>query len=427
MSDRKIFVCYRREDSAGHAGRLYDRLNLRFPGRVFMDVAAIGLGTRWAEVIEQTLSSCEVVLLLIGRRWLERLPDGTRRIDDPDDPLRAEVTTALKLHRRIVPVLVGGAAMPNGDDLPPDVAPVTAWQALQVADDDFDHDAQRLIRAIEGYLQEAPGDPHLEQQAARRAQVDTLMADSAAAARTGAWVTAAQTLRSVLSLEPGNEQAAAALRDVEARWAEAYRQGQSRAVVMPRRRNWALLGVVGVVGVMCAVAAGLIILVALIADDAASGTFEPAYGQTASGTGGDAPVTYEPEEADDQSYPAPPVATVPEPAAPGTLASRLPGQYILAGYSQQGVRLPVVGRLTIVDAGGNGSFRFETQAANQVTGAAFWYRGLLQDHGGSWTMTTTESNDPTVLSFPVPTALALDGAVLTATNDLGEASVWHRQ
>ena len=45
MATGKIFVCYRREDSSGHAGRLYDRLNQRFPGRVFMDVAGIDVGT----------------------------------------------------------------------------------------------------------------------------------------------------------------------------------------------------------------------------------------------------------------------------------------------------------------------------------------------------------------------------------------------
>lgn len=432
MSDRKIFVCYRREDSAGHAGRLYDRLNLRFPGRVFMDVAAIGLGTRWAEVIEQTLGSCEVVLLLIGRRWLERLPDGTRRIDDPDDPLRAEITTALRLQRRIVPVLVGGATMPASADLPDDVAPITDWQALSVADDDFDHDAQRLIRAIERYLHEGSDDPHLEQQGARRAQVEALLAESEAAARAGAWVNAAQTLRSVLSLDPGNPRAAAALRDVETRWAAAYGQGQARASVPSRRRTWAVLGVVAVLGAICAAAVGLVVLVALVTEDAASGTFGPEYRFAGPGvetsTAPAAPST-DAGGAAAAGEGARPAASVPPPAsraASPSLAARLPGEYVLAAYSQQGTRLPVVGRLTIVDAGG-GVFRFETHAANQVTGAAFWCRGLLQQHDGRWTMTTTESNDPTVLSYPVPTRLSLDGGLLTASNDFGEATVWQKQ
>src|SRR6185295_16157597 len=103
MATGKIFLCYRREDSAGHAGRVYDRLNRRFPGRVFMDAAGIDVGTRWAEVIEQTLGSCEVAVILIGRRWLERDPAGTRRIDDPEDTLRLEINTALRRKLTIIP------------------------------------------------------------------------------------------------------------------------------------------------------------------------------------------------------------------------------------------------------------------------------------------------------------------------------------
>src|SRR5436305_3486708 len=132
MAAGRVFVYYRREHSAGHAGRLYDRLNQRFPGRVFMDVAGIDLGTRWAEVIGQTLGACEVAVILIGRRWLERDPAGNRRLDDPEDSLRAEITTALRLKLKIVPVLVAGAAGAERHELPPDVAPIVDWQALRV-------------------------------------------------------------------------------------------------------------------------------------------------------------------------------------------------------------------------------------------------------------------------------------------------------
>lgn len=419
MVGRKVFVCYRREDTAGHAGRLYDRLNLRFPGRVFMDVAGIGLGTRWAQVIEQTLESCEVVLLLIGRRWLERLSDGPRRIDDPDDPLRAEVTTALRLQRRIVPVLVGGAVMPAAEDLPADVAPVTAWQAVHVGDDDFDHDAQRLIRAIERWLHDEGADPHLDKEAARRAQVDVLLAESATAARAGEWVTAAQTLRSVLSLDPGNAQASRQLRDVEARWAEAYRKGQVHPVVRPGPKSWAVAGVVAVLAAVCAMVVVLVIAAALVLEtadaDPDAGFEQPIYAEPGVQPGV-AP------------SPSSPIVTSPAPeAVADALPARLVGRYLLAGYSQEGTPLPVVGRLTLAHQG-SGQLGLEMQASNQVTGAAFWYRGILQMHaGGGWTMTTTESNDPTALAHPVQTQLTLDGGVLTAITDDGVVSVWQKQ
>jgi hypothetical protein len=164
----KIFLCYRREDSGGYTGRVYDRLNQRFPGRVFMDVAGVGIGTRWAEVIEKTLASCDVFVILIGRRWLERDPGGTRRIDNPEDSLYTEISTALRLKLKIIPLLVAGAAVPQPGELPPALAPITDWQALRLDDDEFDHDSSRLIEALERQLQE-PADPFrfVQQQTAR--------------------------------------------------------------------------------------------------------------------------------------------------------------------------------------------------------------------------------------------------------------------
>lgn len=402
MSGRKTFVCYRREDSSGHAGRIYDRLNRRFPGRVFMDVAGIGLGTRWAEVIEQTLASCEVVLLLIGRRWLERDADGRRRLDNPDDPLRAEITTALSLERRIVPVLVGGAALPDRAALPPDVAPALDWQALRVDDDDFDHDVARLVSAIEALLQEAPDDPHLEQQEARRAQVEALFADSAAAARAGQWVTAAQTLRAVLSLEPGNARASAELRDVEARWAAAYREGQRRQqATASARPRWAVYGAVGVLaaaGVLGAIA--LVVVLALldpapspIADD-----YAPQQGSLH-------------EESDDGS------------PGQGSVTSPLVGTYELKQFMAGSDPYGLSGRLTLIDAGA-GQLRFETHASDGAS-VTYWNTGLLWQQGGRWSISIEDSSEGPS-SGPMPVALQFDGSRLSVFTQ-GETWVWQKQ
>jgi hypothetical protein len=154
----KIFVCYRRDDTAGDAGRLYDRLNQRFPGRVFMDVAGISLGTRWADVIEETMRSCHVAVILIGKRWLEPGPDGVRRLDIADDPTRGEIVTALRLGLKIVPLVVAGAAVPDRKQLPSDVAAITEWQAHRIDHEDFDHDATRLVRELELALGDGPAD-----------------------------------------------------------------------------------------------------------------------------------------------------------------------------------------------------------------------------------------------------------------------------
>jgi hypothetical protein len=79
-----IFISYRREDSAGHAGRLYDRLSQHFGrSRVFMDVAQIEAGLDFVEAIEQAVGSCRVLLVMIGGSGSSADERGRRRLDDP--------------------------------------------------------------------------------------------------------------------------------------------------------------------------------------------------------------------------------------------------------------------------------------------------------------------------------------------------------
>ena len=67
----RIFLSYRRDDSQGFAGRIYDRLADRFgPEAVFRDINDIEPGRPWAEAIDEALGSCDVFVLLIGREWL---------------------------------------------------------------------------------------------------------------------------------------------------------------------------------------------------------------------------------------------------------------------------------------------------------------------------------------------------------------------
>jgi hypothetical protein len=145
-----IFISYRRDDSAGYAGRLYDRLRSRFAkDRLFMDIDNIPPGHDFVEVLEAAIAACNVVLVLIGKQWVSITnADGTRRLDDPNDFVRLEIATALRRNVRVIPVLVRGATMPLESALPPDVRPLARRQALAISDDDFHHDADRLIAAI---------------------------------------------------------------------------------------------------------------------------------------------------------------------------------------------------------------------------------------------------------------------------------------
>src|ERR1700680_4173663 len=114
-----IFINYRSEDTAASAGRLYDRLSVRFgEGLVLMDKYFIGVGENFNEAIIAAVSRCDILLVLIGRNWLAITDDrGRRRIDNPDDLLRVEIEIALQRDIRVVPVLVDGAVLPRARDL----------------------------------------------------------------------------------------------------------------------------------------------------------------------------------------------------------------------------------------------------------------------------------------------------------------------
>jgi hypothetical protein len=150
-----IFISYRRGDSAGHAGRLFDHLSGRFPSRVFMDVDTIEPGIDFIDVIEQAVGCCEVLIVMIGDDWLHATDvEGRRRLDHPNDFVRLEIATALQRDVRVIPVLVNGAAMPRPEDLPPDLAKLTRRNAIELSDARFSFDVDRLIQAIEAVLQE---------------------------------------------------------------------------------------------------------------------------------------------------------------------------------------------------------------------------------------------------------------------------------
>lgn len=94
----RIFISYRRGDSIGHTGRLFDQLSKYFgTAQVFMDIDTIGPGENYVEVIEKTCESCEVLLAVIGRGWLNAADQGgNRRLDEPGDFVRLEIAHALE-------------------------------------------------------------------------------------------------------------------------------------------------------------------------------------------------------------------------------------------------------------------------------------------------------------------------------------------
>ncbi len=148
----KIFISYRRDDSADYAGRLYDRLAGHF-GRdqVFMDIDQIEPGEVFGNVIKEKLATVQAAVVLIGKRWLDIADaNGQRRLDLSDDWVRLEITALLERDIRVIPVLVGGAAMSNSMQLPECLVPLTRRHALEITSHArFHADTDKLIKALE--------------------------------------------------------------------------------------------------------------------------------------------------------------------------------------------------------------------------------------------------------------------------------------
>jgi len=147
----RIFISYRREDSQAEAGRLYDALKARL-GRdqVFRDEYTLRPGEEFAVAIERVLTLTDVVLVLIGRRWLSATDGaGRRRLDNPLDLHRQEVVTALELGKVVVPVLVQNASMPEPAELPEALSGLAGRNALELDDSRWEYDVGRLIDGLE--------------------------------------------------------------------------------------------------------------------------------------------------------------------------------------------------------------------------------------------------------------------------------------
>ncbi len=149
MTVGKVFLNYRRDDSEGYVGRLYDHLTQRFPGRIFRDVTGLRPGEDFVTALDREGVSCQVLLAIMGKRWLSCMDaNGRRRLDDPEDILRREIVHALQRNVLVIPVLVGGATVPAMDDLPPELKPLGRRQALPMSELDFERDLDRLIEVI---------------------------------------------------------------------------------------------------------------------------------------------------------------------------------------------------------------------------------------------------------------------------------------
>ncbi len=145
------FISYRRDDAAGYAGRLHEALERRLgEDQIFRDIDTLEPGLDFVEAIGSRLRECRVFLAIIGREWLDaRDTAGHRRLDQSHDYVRLEIAGALaRPEVRIIPVLIEGATMPAPEALPEDIRALARRHAMNLRDDAWDHDVDRLAGVI---------------------------------------------------------------------------------------------------------------------------------------------------------------------------------------------------------------------------------------------------------------------------------------
>ena len=155
---RAIFISYRRDDSEGEAGRLYDDLVRAYgDASVFMDVAGIQPGIDFRKAIDDNIAACGVLLAVIGPTWSTIAGhDGTRRLDNPEDYVRLEIASALKRGIPVIPVLVHDVHMPALEELPEDLKDLRYRNSVELTHARWNSDVPLLIAALKSYVHASP-------------------------------------------------------------------------------------------------------------------------------------------------------------------------------------------------------------------------------------------------------------------------------
>jgi hypothetical protein len=151
-----IFISYRRDETAGYAGRIADKFIEHFgEERVFRDIDSMEPGLDFVEAIERALESCAVVLVVIGRNWTTTLKEHEQT--GQEDYMQLEVATALKRKDvRVIPVLVQGASMPRAEELPEDLSALRRRNAIELHDSSWNEEVRRLITTLDRLLERRP-------------------------------------------------------------------------------------------------------------------------------------------------------------------------------------------------------------------------------------------------------------------------------
>lgn len=153
MPKPRIFLSYRRKDAMADTRNIRDRFMHSGFEHVFMDLPAINPGDEWQKRIEDALVAADVVIVVIGKDWLNDY--NRRRLWEPSDPVRRELIIALRSGKKIIPALVEDAAIPAAEDLPEDLRRLVDYQVKHLTSTNWDSDVAALISSVDGSRSDA--------------------------------------------------------------------------------------------------------------------------------------------------------------------------------------------------------------------------------------------------------------------------------
>jgi predicted acylesterase/phospholipase RssA len=145
-----IFISYRREDTESTTGRIYERLAKEYgKASVMMDIDNIPYGVDFRNYLQEQLAECEVMIAVVGTKWLGPRRGRQPRINDDSDWIRLEIETALKRNIPLIPALVHSARMPKADSVPKSIVDFCFRHAAIVSTgQDFHNHLDRLIESL---------------------------------------------------------------------------------------------------------------------------------------------------------------------------------------------------------------------------------------------------------------------------------------
>ncbi len=154
-----IFISYKRADDPGFAQALFDRLSEYFSRtELFMDIEGyLEPGEEFVTALVKAITDCNIVLAIVGPRWLQCIADNPKK-----DFVVLEIQSALQSGKRIIPVLVGGAALPPEEQMPSEIAKLARLQAVTLRPDSFKSDADRLVRKLTEFKDTSLSDQKLK-------------------------------------------------------------------------------------------------------------------------------------------------------------------------------------------------------------------------------------------------------------------------